>query len=98
MGRKIAFIQKGTIPLASKYVAQVLQDNFPEFEVETIDIKKLLSRRIDIKLINALYTFKEYGADISAKTKKAKTAFFRTTYLFRKIKLLMARKLDDPAV
>lgn len=95
MNQKIAFIQKGRVPLASAYVARALQANFPQFEVEIIDIKQMLSRRKDIELANLLYTLKEYGRDISARRKPAKASFFRTTYLFRQIKALMARRLNS---
>jgi glycosyltransferase involved in cell wall biosynthesis len=96
MPQKIAFIQKGNVPLASGYVAQALQRNIPQFEVEVIDIKQMLARRKNIELANMLYTLKEYGLEISVRKKEAKTSFFRTTYLFRKIKALMAERLNNP--
>lgn len=94
MSRKIAFIQKGRIPLASAQVARVLQENYPHFEVEIIDIKQLLIRRRHVTLLNLFHTLREYGVDITLGKKQAKASFFRTTYLFRKIKSIMAGVLS----
>ncbi|MCL4267299.1 MAG: glycosyltransferase family 4 protein [Anaerolineae bacterium] len=96
MAHKIAFIQKGTIPLASAHVAQALQANFPEFAVEIIDIKELLAHQTKLALVNMLHTIKEYGPEILAGKKQAKECYFRTPYLFHQIKRLMADKLADP--
>jgi glycosyltransferase involved in cell wall biosynthesis len=94
--RKIAFIQKGIVPLASQQVARALQHNFPQLEVEIIDMKALLAHRKEIELINLFYTMKEYGGDISMGKKHLRESFFRTPYLFKKIKSLMAEKLNSP--
>lgn len=91
--QKIAFIQKGTVPLASQYVAETLQNNFPEFAVEAIDIKQLLSQQKGFLLLNLLYTIKEYGWEILLGQKQAKESFFRTTYFFHQLKALLTRKL-----
>lgn len=96
MASKIAFIQKGTVPLASEQVAGVLQSNFPQLEVEVIDVKMLLVRRKGILLTNLFHTLKTYGPDIVAGEKRLKETFFRTPYLFQKIKHLLAEKLNDP--
>lgn len=96
MARKIAFIQKGTVPLASAHVARVLQANFPEMEVEVIDIKELLAHRKKLALLNDWHTMKAYGPEILAGKKQAKECYFRTPYLFHQIKRLMAEKLADP--
>lgn len=96
MAHKIAFIQKGNVPLASAHVAQALQANFPEFAVEIIDIKELLAHQTKLALVNMLHTIKEYGPEILTGKKQAKECFFRTSYLFHQIKRLMADKLADP--
>jgi glycosyltransferase involved in cell wall biosynthesis len=96
MSRKIAFIQKGTVPLASAHVALALQTNFPEFEVEILDIKELLAQRKKMALANVFHTVKEYGPEILAGKKQAKEGYFRTPYLFYQIKRLMADKLVNP--
>lgn len=96
MAQKIAFIQKGTVPLASAYVARALQANFPQFEVEIIDIKALLAHRKEMALVNVFHTVKEYGPEILAGKKQAKEGYFRTPYLFHQIKRLMSHKLAGP--
>lgn len=96
MAHKIAFVQKGTVPLASAHVARVLQANFPQYEVEIIDIKELLAHRKEMALVNMAHTVKEYGPAILVGKKKAKEGYFRTPYLFHQIKRLMTDKLADP--
>ena len=98
MTPKIAFIQKGKIPLSSHYVAQTLQKIFPEYEVEIIDITQLLKSTFrGILVKNIFYTLKEYGFEIIQHKKYAKDCFFRTTYLFGQIKKMMTQQLADPA-
>lgn len=96
MTQKIAFIRKGTVPLASQSVAEVLQQHFPDCTVDIIDLKQMLSHRPDITLINSFHTLSEYGVEIGRGRKNAKECFFRTPYLFRTVKTLMAQKLADP--
>jgi glycosyltransferase involved in cell wall biosynthesis len=96
MAQKIAFIRKGTVPLASQSVAEVLQQHFPDYTVDIIDLKQMLARRPDITLINSFHTLREYGGEIGRGRKNAKECFFRTPYLFRAVKTLMAQKLADP--
>ncbi|MBP8001559.1 MAG: glycosyltransferase family 4 protein [Chloroflexi bacterium] len=96
MKDKIAFIRKGTVPLASAHVAQALQESFPHLTVEVIDIKQWLTGRPEIVVWNTLYTLKEYGGEIVRGRKKARDCFFRTTYLFQTIKTLMGQKLASP--
>lgn len=96
MAQKIAFIRKGTVPLASQSVAEALQHHFPDCTVEIVDIKQMLSRRPNITLINSYHTLREYGMEISRGRKNAKECFFRTPYLFHTVKALMAQKLTNP--
>ncbi|HRQ40143.1 MAG TPA: glycosyltransferase family 4 protein [Chloroflexota bacterium] len=93
MAHKIAFVQKGTVPLASAHVARILQANFPQYEVEIIDIKELLAQRKEMALVNVVHTVKEYGSEILMGKKRAKEGYFRTPYLFHQIKRLMVNKL-----
>lgn len=94
MRQKIAFIRKGPVPLASQFVAEVLQHHFPDYTLEIIDIKEMLAQRPDIVLINVWHTLREYGLEIVRGRKTARECFFRTPYLFHTIKEFMAHKLD----
>ncbi len=93
--KKFAFIQKGKVPLASEKVAQVLQGNFPDFEIDVIDVRDLLKNRKKIVLINLFVVLKEYGLAILLGQKRFKECFFRTTYIFRKIRRLLADRLSQ---
>jgi len=96
MTQKIAFIRKGTVPLASQSVAEVLQYHFPDYTLEVIDIKEMLAQRPGTMLINMFHTLREYGWEIVRGRKTARDCFFRTPYLFHVIKEFMTHKLDDP--
>ena len=95
MTKKIAFIRKTLVPLASVKLQHALQDQFPEYKVNLIDITEIIKARKDILILNALYTFLEYGIPIIRRKKKFKACFFRTRYIFYKIKKLMANYLAD---
>ena len=96
MTQKIAFIRKGMVPLASQSVAETLQQHFPHYPVEIIDIKEMLAQRPHIKMTNLFHTWRDYGGEIVRGRKNAKECFFRTPYLFHTIKSLMAHKLAAP--
>ncbi len=95
--RKIAFIKLGSFSQINEKVRQQLEKNFPDFKVEIIDVHSLL-RRDDFYLIdkiNKFFILKEYGMDIFLGRKKISDLFYRTTYIFKKIKILMSHYLKD---
>ncbi len=94
MAKKIAFIRKTLVPLASIHIQAILQEQFPEYEVELIDITQIIRKRLDILIINGIFTLKEYWGVLIRRKKKFKECFFSTSYIFRKIKALMADYLS----
>ncbi len=94
MAKKIAFIRKTLVPLASIHIQAILQEQFPEYEVELIDITQIIRKRADILIINSFFTLKEYWGVLIRRKKKFKECFFSTSYIFRKIKALMADHLS----
>lgn len=94
MAKKIAFIRKTLVPLASVNLRAALQEQFPEFDVELIDITQIIKKRIDILVVNTLYTLMEYGWVLMHRKRKFRECFFGTRYLFHKIKELMAERLS----
>lgn len=94
MVKKIAFIRKTLVPLASLNIRAALQEQFPEYEVELIDVTQIIKKRIDILVINGLHTLLEYGRVLIQRKRKFRECFFGTRYIFHKIKALMAERLS----
>jgi len=90
--QKIAFIRKGPWPLANVRTAKALQ--FPEYEVEEIDLIPMLRRDLPLVAANAFAMLGQYGPDLAARRRGPKEAFLITSYVFRHIRRLAARLLD----
>jgi glycosyltransferase involved in cell wall biosynthesis len=90
---RIAFIRKAEVPLAGNHVVRNLKENFPDCEVDLIDLTDLIKGRKDILFINSLFMVKEYGIEILLRKKPMKECFFRTTYLFNKIKAIVSDQI-----
>lgn len=91
--KKIAFIRKGLVPIASQHVAHVLGQSFPDAEIKTVDVTNLLASHKEILLANLIVTLRYYGLQIFGGKKKLKEAFFRTPYIFHQIKGLLQQQL-----
>ncbi|MDA0244747.1 MAG: glycosyltransferase family 4 protein [Chloroflexi bacterium] len=92
---KIAFFRKGAIPIANERVAEYLQQKFPEYELDVIDLTLLFEREMRPTFyFNSLQTFFSFAGDLLTQRKKAKEAFWRTRYLFQQIKKLAAERLN----
>ena len=88
--QKIAFIRKGPWPLANVRTAQALQAEFPEYAVEEIDLIPLLRRDLPLVAANAFAMLGQYGADLATRRRGPKEAFLITSYVFRRIKHIVA--------
>jgi glycosyltransferase involved in cell wall biosynthesis len=92
--RKIAFITMvpnvtSGAAFSSQSVANVLQKEFPDFEIQHIDVIALLKNRKDLLLLNLFPLIEEYGQDILLKKKRARRCFLVTSYMFKQIKKLL---------
>ena len=87
--KHIAFIRPKAWPLANRIVAGVIQEQFPDYKVEVIDISTLIRKRPDIILVNSIATALLYGKDITQRRKKFRIAFWRTPYIFRRVRQLV---------
>lgn len=92
--KHIAFIRPKAWPLANRIVEGVLKTQFPDHEVEVMDISQMIRKRPDIILVNSIATLTLYGKDIATRRKKFRLAFWRTPYIFRQVKRLTARRLS----
>jgi len=91
--QKIAFFQNGSYSQTNFSVSRMLQDAFPEYEVEEINIKKTVPRN---SLVNLYYLAKEYGRDIIRKKDKPGYYANRTSYYFQRVKQKVSDMLSQP--
>jgi len=92
--RKIAFIRVWHSPPIATSVEQLLINSFPDFQVDTIDIVRLIKDNWWLLFTNVYYTIKEYGKQILLGKKAFKYYFFGTTYLFRKVHAILTDTLN----
>jgi glycosyltransferase involved in cell wall biosynthesis len=91
--KRIAFIRPKAWPLANRIVEGVLKHQFPDHEVDTIDMSRLVRRRPDLILVNGIATILLYGKDIAQGRKKFRLAFWRTPFIFRQIRRLVQQRI-----
>src|SRR5215216_3958178 len=89
--KRIAFIRPKAWPLANRIVDGVIQQQFPDYAVDVIDISTLIRKRPDIVLVNSIATALLYGKDIAQRRKKFRLAFWRTPYIFRQVQQLVRK-------
>jgi glycosyltransferase involved in cell wall biosynthesis len=90
--QKVAFIKIGNFSHINDSVLQLLTTNFPNFDIEVIDISDLISKKDVLTLI---FCVKQYGKDILLGRKTISGTFLRTPYAFNKIKLAIHNRLAN---
>ncbi len=91
--KRIAFVRPKAWPLANRIVDGVIKEQFPDHEVDVIDVSALVRKRPDIILVNSIATALLYGIDIALRRKKFRLAFWRTPYIFRQIRRLVRSQI-----
>jgi len=94
MPKKIAYFRIGINPIANQRFAQVLQNTFPEFQLEIIDLLNIVKSRKTVLFINLLHLLKEYGPFVFLSRASVRRYFFTTPYMFKFIKTLAANHLS----
>ena len=95
MRKKFAFIQPKPWPLANVKVAQALTGQFPDHDMDIVNIETLVKDNILILAINTVLVWLTYGKDIVAGNKKFKEAFWHTSYIFITVKRLLKKRLSN---
>lgn len=95
MARKFAFIKSGSFSNVNDKVAQALVEHLPTLEIHVIDIKSLVKSNKLLIMVNILFVLKEYGVDILLGNKRIKECFWRTTYIFKRMKTLVLDHLSQ---
>jgi len=94
MGKKFAFIKLHSHAINAS-IMQTLTSCFPGLEIDVIDVGELIKNKKTLVLVNMFFVFKEYGLGILLGRKKIKECFWRTTYVFRKTKILASNLLSQ---
>jgi glycosyltransferase involved in cell wall biosynthesis len=93
--KRIALVRPKAWPLANSIVEGVLKEQFPDHEVDTIDVSRLVRGRPDLILVNSLITVLLYGKDIAQGRKKFRLAFWRTPFIFRQVRRLVQKRIAN---
>ncbi len=91
--KKIALISTYTHPSRDS-VEHMLVNAFPEYTIENISINDIVRQSRDWIPQNLWYVGKEFGYDILLKRSTVVESYYRTTYLFERIRKAMRRIID----
>lgn len=91
--KQIAFIRPKPIPLANVKMSETIAAEFPECDIDVIDVKPLITQNAGILVINSILTLLLFSQDILTRRKKFREAFWRTPYIFTKAKQLLIKRL-----
>jgi hypothetical protein len=92
--KKIAFVSTHSHPI-NKNLYRILQDNFKDYTVDKFDLEELLFNKKGFYIKNLACTLWEYGHEILTGKKKLRECFFRTTYIFKKVKNVITKKINE---
>ncbi len=93
--KRIAFIKRGPFSHTNTRVGELLARHFPEYLLEPIDLdEQILRREKGVVLLNILHVFRFYGWDILRGRRSVRACFYRTPFIFRQIKTLLAEHLE----
>jgi glycosyltransferase involved in cell wall biosynthesis len=91
--KKIAFIKRGPFSHINANVGKTLAEQFPGHELHTIDlVDDILRRHKLVVAVNLLLTLARYGWGIARGYRELRDYFYRTPFIFRRIKALIARE------
>ena len=93
--KKIAYFLTGRIPFFVVIIADILQELFPEYEVEVINILKMVRARKDIVFINAFSMVSNFGLRVLTGKMDLAYAFFATPYIHDQMKKLARKRVSS---
>lgn len=91
--KRIAFIKRGSFSHLNEYFLEAVLKTFPDHKIEVFDIKEDLVHPI-IFYLNYFHILKEYGREIFLSKREFNNCTLRTTFIFRKIKAAVAKKIS----
>ncbi len=93
MQKQIAFIRPKPWPLANMRLSEIIKEEFRDCNVDVIDIKPLVTHNLWILGVNAVITGWQYAPELLTGKKLFREAFWRTPFMFKTVKRLLAKKL-----
>ncbi len=92
--RKIAYIKRGLFSFSNVRTGEQLRSKFPEFDIEEIDVVRDILRRNEwIVLVNFVWILASYWRDLITRRQTVPLAFYRTPYIFGKVRELIRQRL-----
>jgi len=97
--KRIAYIKRGRWSYININIVKLLNENFPDYDVEPIDmVEDILRQNKTVIVANLFYVFQLYGRDILRGRRSIHGCFYRTPYIFNKIKQLVRNHIEgEPA-
>ena len=92
--KRIAFFRPNLWPLANTRVEEEFRKQFPDHEIDVINIKPWVMENPRIILANSIITMLLYGSSIVSGNKRFREAFWHTPYIFREVKMLILKRLS----
>ncbi|MGZ9166119.1 MAG: glycosyltransferase family 4 protein [Anaerolineales bacterium] len=81
--------------MANTKVEEEIRKQFPDHELDVINIKPWVMKIPRILLINSIITMWLYGSGIVSGNKTFREAFWHTPYIFHEVKKLIAKRLSN---
>src|SRR3954467_335457 len=89
-GKKIAYIRRGHFSHTNPRTLDQLRRVFPGYEIEEIDVTRdLLRRHEGVVFANFFHIVRRYWRELLTRRQTVFLAFFRTPYIFRKVRELI---------
>lgn len=96
MKRRYAFIKIRSSHAGIDQVIRTLRHSFPEYELDIIDVKKILKRNLYVVVVNLFWMVSLYGIKAIIHSKSAfYNRFFGTPYIYHRIRSLLNKECQN---
>lgn len=95
--RRILFAKLGSFSHTNERLLEQLGKQFPQYEVETFDVKEHVKREIGAAAWNALIEVATFGPSVLANASDRHAYFFFTPYMFRHISAAIRNRFSARA-
>jgi glycosyltransferase involved in cell wall biosynthesis len=87
--KRIAFLTKGHFSSANSHIEQILAKEFPEYQLERIDMADLLRDHKLLRLRNTWLTLRTFPREILLRKRSFRECFYLTPFLFKAVREMM---------
>jgi glycosyltransferase involved in cell wall biosynthesis len=94
-GERIAFVRMGPHPIPNRLLPPELERRFEGCELRVLDVERAVRRDPISMLVNPLFVVLEHGAGLLGGRIRRWSAFFTTTWMFRRMSRLARRWVDQ---